>query len=139
MTTDSLLQNVKVLAVDQEINQAKAKPQVAKSVTLEVTPEQTQMLVLAQQVGTLSLALRNANSVQSEPPRSVSLRDLNATLAGTVAPEADDARPAPTNGAPNASPNAGGGLEVNVYRGGVKAAAYEVTKEAAENRDGKKK
>jgi pilus assembly protein CpaB len=135
MVTNTLLQHVKVLAVDQDINQAKDKPQVAKSVTLEVTPEQTQMLVLAQQVGTLSLALRNANSANAEAPRSVSLRDLGSAKADDNEAEADGGGQGMVTESPSPAP---GGPSVNVYRG-VKPESYEVTTEAAEIRGGKKK
>ena len=66
--TEILLQNVKVLGVDQEANEKKDndKPTaiVAKAVTLEVTPEDAEKLTLGQQIGTLSLALRNFTSKQ---------------------------------------------------------------------------
>jgi pilus assembly protein CpaB len=64
--TEILLQNVKVLGVDQEAHEKKVKPAavVAKVVTLEVTPEDAEKLTLAQQIGTLSLALRNFTSKQ---------------------------------------------------------------------------
>ena len=76
LVTSILLQNVKVLAVDQQADESKDKPTVAKAVTLEVTSLQAQKLVLAQQVGTLSLALRNVNNSVAEKTRAVRLRDL---------------------------------------------------------------
>ena len=38
LLTDILLQNVKVLAIDQDANEDRAQPAVVKAVTLEVTP-----------------------------------------------------------------------------------------------------
>lgn len=76
LMTDILLQNVKVLALDQNSSENKEKPSVAKSATLEVTPRQAQKLVLAQQVGTLSLALRNVDNVAAVAAQTVKLRDL---------------------------------------------------------------
>jgi pilus assembly protein CpaB len=58
--SDLLLQNVKVIAVDQVAAEQKEKPSVAKAVTLEVTPAQAQKIALATDVGTLSLILRQA-------------------------------------------------------------------------------
>ncbi|HLO74964.1 MAG TPA: Flp pilus assembly protein CpaB, partial [Magnetospirillum sp.] len=57
--TDVLLQNVRVLGIDQDSSDRKDKPMVARAVTLEVSPDQAQMLTLGTQVGVLSLALRN--------------------------------------------------------------------------------
>jgi pilus assembly protein CpaB len=54
-----VLQNVEVLAVAQEIEEAKDEPKVVKVVTVLVTPEEAERLSLASHDGTLRLALRN--------------------------------------------------------------------------------
>jgi len=54
-----VLERILVLAVAQEVNRDETKPKVVNAVTLEVTPEQAEMLDLARSVGTLSLVLRN--------------------------------------------------------------------------------
>jgi len=77
LVTSLLLQNVKVLAVDQDANSDKSKPSVAKAVTLEVTSTQAQKLVLAQQVGSLALALRNVDNLDATAERAVRVRDLH--------------------------------------------------------------
>ena len=69
LITDVLLQNVKVLATDQNLNENKEKPSVAKAVTLEVTAFQAQKLVLGQRVGTLSLSLRNGDNALASATR----------------------------------------------------------------------
>src|SRR2546427_4294553 len=46
-TSDILIQHVKVLAVDQLVNERQEQPTVAKAVTLEVTTEQAQKILLA--------------------------------------------------------------------------------------------
>ena len=76
LLTDVLLQNVKVLAIDQDANEDRAQPAVVKAVTLEVTPVQAQKLVLAQRLGQLSLALRNITNAVAEKPKTVTLSDL---------------------------------------------------------------
>jgi pilus assembly protein CpaB len=76
LLTDILLQNVKVLAIDQDANEDRAQPAVVKAVTLEVTPVQAQKLVLAQRLGQLSLALRNITNAVAEKPKTVTLSDL---------------------------------------------------------------
>ncbi len=73
--TDILLQNVKVLAVDQRFNRSTAnKP--ARAVTLEVDQIQAQKLVLAANVGRLSLTLKNNTAVSTQKPRRIGLDDL---------------------------------------------------------------
>jgi pilus assembly protein CpaB len=53
-----VLQNKRVLSVAQSTEQKDGKPQVARSITLEVTPEDAEKLSLASQEGQIVLALR---------------------------------------------------------------------------------
>src|SRR5262245_43714212 len=55
--SDILLEHVRVLAIDQIANEAEEKPTVARAVTLEVTKEQAQKILLASNIGKLSLIL----------------------------------------------------------------------------------
>jgi len=73
---DVLLQNVKVLGVDQQADDKKNQPIVAKAVTLEVSPEDGQKLTLAASIGNLSLALRNFSDPAATRTRSLSISDL---------------------------------------------------------------
>ena len=57
--SETVVQNVKVLAVDQTASTDKNEPVVVRAVTLEVTPADAEKLVLAEQRGTIQLALRN--------------------------------------------------------------------------------
>lgn len=75
--TDVVLQNLRVLGIDQEASDAKDKPAVARAVTLEVSTPEGQKLALASEVGTLSLALRNGAGDQDFVQTStVHVRDL---------------------------------------------------------------
>ncbi len=70
LQTQTLLQNIKIVGIDQSADQATDKPIVARTATVEVTPEQAQKLILAQQAGSLSLSLRsveNADNVTTGP------------------------------------------------------------------------
>lgn len=87
--TDVLLQNVRIIAMDQNAKAADGSPAIAKTATLEVTPVDSQKLALAQQVGTLSLVLRKPGLEQNSGYVStVSLRDLRYGLYGGVRPAA---------------------------------------------------
>lgn len=81
---DVLLQNVRVVGVDQDANEAKDKPSVVKTVTLEVSQPQAQKLALAQQVGVLSLALRNLGNQTPQRPTTIRLADLRDGAEGSV-------------------------------------------------------
>lgn len=92
--TDVLLQNVKVLGIDQRSDEQNNKPDVVKAVTLEVTSEQAQKLTLAAQVGTLSLALRDVSNVELAKVKPVTLKDLGIMEAiGTVEPKPSEKKP----------------------------------------------
>lgn len=76
LKTVTIIQNVRVIGVDQEANAEKEKPGVAKTVTLEVTAEDSQKLALAQKAGTLSLVLRTIENEDETVLESISLRDV---------------------------------------------------------------
>ena len=57
--SETVVQNVKVLAIDQSASSDKNEPVVVRAVTLEVTPEDAEKLILAEQRGSIQLALRN--------------------------------------------------------------------------------
>ena len=89
--TDVLLQNVKVLGIDQKSDQQANDPDVVKAVTIEVTTEQAQKITLAATVGKLSLALRDVSNVELATVKPVSIRDLGVSEAiGTVDPKPED-------------------------------------------------
>lgn len=73
---DVLLQRAKVLAVDQLADERQEKPSIARVVTLELTIQQAQKVILAQGIGRLSLALRQANGSESDSSDRVTVGDL---------------------------------------------------------------
>jgi pilus assembly protein CpaB len=75
-TTDVVLQNAQVLAIDQVADERTAATSVAKSVTVEVDTVAAQKLDLAASLGSLSLMLRKAGETTSPKSLRVSLKDL---------------------------------------------------------------
>jgi pilus assembly protein CpaB len=74
-TSETILNNIRVLAIDQTVEEKNGqRVVVGKTATLELAPRQTEILAVSRQRGTLSLALR-------------SLIDAN-----TPGPVADDAK-----------------------------------------------
>ncbi len=79
--SETILKNVRVLAVDQNVEEKNGqKVVVGKTATIELTPQQTEVLALSRQLGTISLALRSLLDSQSPTPES-----------GEVAERKDDA------------------------------------------------
>jgi pilus assembly protein CpaB len=60
--------NIRVLAIDDSINDQDKKPLLGRTATLEVTPNQAERVEVAEQIGTLSLALR---SVATSPDTTI--------------------------------------------------------------------
>lgn len=58
-TTETILMNINVLAVDQTSTQDKNEPVVVRAVTLEMTPQEAEVLVRAREEGRIQLTLRN--------------------------------------------------------------------------------
>jgi pilus assembly protein CpaB len=64
--SDTILRNVRVLAIDQTIDdKSGAKTVLGKTATLELTEPQAETLTLSHQLGTVSLALRSIRDSQT--------------------------------------------------------------------------
>lgn len=104
--TDVLLQNIRVLGIDQDSSDRKDKPTVARAVTLEVSPDEAQKLTLGTQVGVLSLALRNQADGDLETVRTIGITDLRPGRPTPVA-----VRAAPRHGTGDS------GIQIGIIRG----------------------
>jgi len=109
--SDLLLQNVRVLAIDQIADRGgQARP--AKAVTIEVSTEDAQKVALGASVGQLSLALRQAGSVDTSASRRIGLEDLSKARHDVETPKA---------------PVSSDGPIVTVTRGTHQRTQYEIT------------
>jgi pilus assembly protein CpaB len=75
-STDILIQNARVLGVDQFADQNKSDPVIAKVATIEVTALDAQKVALAHTTGTLSLTLRSAGSLDTAKAQRVVEQEL---------------------------------------------------------------
>jgi len=83
-SSEIVLQNVRVLAIDQVADERVDKPAVAKAVTLEVDVVGAQKLALAASVGHLSMMLRKAGEADNQYTRRITLGDLGAATTPTA-------------------------------------------------------
>jgi pilus assembly protein CpaB len=66
-TSETILQNVRVLAIDQTVEEKNGqRVVVGKTATLELAPSQAETLALSRQLGTLTLALRSLVDAKGE-------------------------------------------------------------------------
>jgi pilus assembly protein CpaB len=80
--SEVILQHVKVLAIDQTTGDRQDRPTVAKAVTVELSSEEALKILLATNVGKLSLILRQAAEPDSGPNARVTEHDLDPTQEG---------------------------------------------------------
>jgi pilus assembly protein CpaB len=101
-SSDVILQSAKVLAIDQVTGERTELPTIAKAVTLEVNPEDAQKILLATNIGRLSLILRQPAEAGGDQVHRVTERDLSDTpaprpaAAAPVAQAPPPAAPAPS-------------------------------------------
>lgn len=111
-TTKQVLQNVEVAATGHTIEpNPQGEPEQVPNVTLHLTPEQGERLIMAAGNGRIQLALRNPLDSDSIETPGVRLNQLLA-LAPAPRPVASSA-PAAAPAAPRASPQ----VTLEVYRG----------------------
>ncbi|MGP8119993.1 MAG: Flp pilus assembly protein CpaB [Xanthobacteraceae bacterium] len=94
IVSEIILNNVRVLAIDQTIEEKNGqKVVVGKTATLELRPEMTELLTKARQTGTLALALRSIADVNAAPT-PIERREANLiTVYRGVDPEAYSCTP----------------------------------------------
>lgn len=72
----TVLQNIRVVGVDQVADEQLDQPGIARTITVEVSAQQGQKLALAQRAGSLSLSLRSLESELDQPLAAVHLNDI---------------------------------------------------------------
>ena len=90
-TSETVLNNIRVLAIDQNVEEKNGqKVVVGKTATLELSSGQAETLALAQQLGSLSLALRSITDAagdKNEPDdKSNGRNKVNIVRFGVTAP-----------------------------------------------------
>lgn len=116
--TSVVLRNVKVLAIDQVMQDIDSKPKVGATATVEVTLEAAEKLAVAAQMGTLSLALRShALPVRPDPASGNGVvQDFQVSpFRAALLQQYDAVLTQPANGGP--------AIGLHVYRGAALARA----------------
>jgi pilus assembly protein CpaB len=66
LVTETMMTRVRVLAIDQKVTDGDQKAKVGKTVTVEVTPRQAEVMAVAANLGKLSLSLRSLKQVDED-------------------------------------------------------------------------
>jgi pilus assembly protein CpaB len=94
--TETMMQDVRVIAIDQRLHSKPGEAVIAHTATLEVTPKQVELITVAAEVGKMSLSLRSL----AQAPNKATTREANASMAPT------NASMAPTNASMATTTNA---------------------------------
>ena len=92
---ETVLRDLRVIAIDQRLDSKDGQAVVARTVTFEVTPKQSEIVALAGEMGKLSLSLRSLVATPQPKPALVSLADSGGDAA--VDSTADAALPSPAD------------------------------------------
>jgi pilus assembly protein CpaB len=87
--SETVLHDVRVLAVDQKLDNKVSEPVVAQTATLEVTPKQSEMIAVASEMGKLSLSLR---SLVTPPGEETTADSAENAEAGTFTLDSEVSR-----------------------------------------------
>jgi Flp pilus assembly protein CpaB len=94
MASETVLENVRVLAIDQVLNDQSGEPTLGKNTTIEVTPKQAEVVAVASDLGKLSLSLRSLARPVRARTHSIHLKQsMNRLSLGAVKPTPGTAMP----------------------------------------------
>lgn len=114
-TSETIVRNVHVVAVDQSFNDLEGEATIVKTVTVEVTPKQAEAIATAKAMGQISLSLRSLADDVAQDKTGVFTTDLeiSPTLSKTFGSTQAEAETTPK---PSVRPSSSK-LKVKVYRG----------------------
>jgi pilus assembly protein CpaB len=112
---ETVLQDLRVLAVDQKLDSKAGEAVVAQRVTLEVTPKQAEEIAVASEMGKLSLSLR---SLVAAPGEETGADSSDAAGSGTFTLDSEVSRLLPKPPTPKDNPRAD---VITVLRGSSKS------------------
>jgi len=94
--TTTVLQDIQVLSTGEKLQpDVNGKPQNVKVVTLLLSPDDAEKLMLATNQGTVQFVLRNASDQEKPVTKPVNMKDLQGPSAGPVVVARKAAAPAP--------------------------------------------
>ena len=101
LASDIVLQNVRLLGIDLNVDPASVQTKVSSTATVEVSMEDAQKLSLASSLGTLTLALRRTGAAEAAFVKPLRIADMHLSMAYSDAnTKAAAAQPAAPGAAP---------------------------------------
>jgi pilus assembly protein CpaB len=123
-STAPIMQNIEVLAIGQIVDPDESRENNGKrmrSVTLAVLPEQATMLVLAQEMGTLHLALRSEQDDATADLSAVTVTELRGTAYPALLSKPAEPKIIPISADDPAKPRQPSQIAVRTLRGAMRS------------------
>lgn len=122
MASETVLENVRVLAIDQILNDQSGEPTLGKNATIEVTPKQAEVVAVVSDMGKLSLSLRSlarpATGEDALAPAETVENSPEPWRGETYTWDSEASLVLAGRRAPKAGGGGGGGYKVLVFQGG---------------------
>lgn len=96
--TETVVESVRVLAIDQQVKNVDNKAMIPKTVTLEVMPKQAEEILVAQELGKISLILRSQGGSQIITEKTFTKDSDVSKLLGQSRPSGDASTVSVTRG-----------------------------------------
>ncbi len=98
-SSETVLENVRLLATDRNLNDIEGEPKKITTVTIEVTPKQAEMIKVAASMGQLALSLRGLGMPDGKAP-GPTVASATAASSSFFAQHAADTRDGPEKDKP---------------------------------------
>lgn len=116
--SETFVEDVRVLAVDQMLDNPENKAVLAKTITLEVSPKQAEKINVAKDLGKISLSLRSLAKGEEEDPGEIDLNDLLDNAGTQPAAVEEDSVTRDSDVSAIVTRRASQGAKVQIIRGG---------------------
>lgn len=87
-TSETIVRNLRVLAIDQRVDDTSTEVKVGRLATLEVTPKLVEKIAVAQMIGSLSLSLRSIADSAAELERAIAAGEVDVSANDAAADRA---------------------------------------------------
>ena len=103
-TSETVLENVRLLATDRNLNDIEGEPKKINTVTIEVTPKQAEMIKVAASMGQLALSLRGLGMPDGKAS-GPTVASAQTAASSFFAQQAADTQTGPEAGKPKSKSN----------------------------------
>jgi pilus assembly protein CpaB len=124
--SETILRDIRVIAIDQRLDSKAGEAVVAKTATFEVTPKESEIIALASEMGKLSLSLRSLTPGPGEIKHEISDSPFDAPNTPPSETYTVDSDVSPLMHNPNKSQGSADSGLVTILRGGQSSATSTI-------------